>query len=136
MALRDVIPSASSSPRADVDQSRDFSLPLFSSIVPMSMNFVFGGSVSSLRVFASSAVVRAAVSSVMQQSGRIDVLVNNAGIAELGPLADIPVSTFQSVFNTNVTGVLTLTQAVFPHMAKQHSGCVLNISSVAGTLYA
>ena len=86
-------------------------------------------------IFASSAVVQAAVNIVVQQSSRIDVLVNNAGISELGPMADIPISTFQSVFNTNVTGVLTLSQAVFPHMAKQRSGCILNISSVGGTIY-
>ena len=61
-----------------------------------------------------------------------DVLVNNAGRGQLGPLATIPLEDVQAVFDVNVIGTLRVTQAVLPAMRKRGSGRVVLVSSIAG----
>lgn len=60
--------------------------------------------------------VSKAVSEVIDKYGQIDVLVNNAGVQCIGPLAEIPIQAMENTFNTNVFGSVRMTQAVVPHM--------------------
>jgi NADP-dependent 3-hydroxy acid dehydrogenase YdfG len=78
--------------------------------------------------------VNEAVSYVLQQFGRIDVLINNAGYALRGALEEVPIEQVQQMFDVNVFGVLRLIRAVVPHMRKQRTGHIINISSIAGKL--
>jgi NAD(P)-dependent dehydrogenase (short-subunit alcohol dehydrogenase family) len=73
-----------------------------------------------------------AVAELLDREGRIDVLVNNAGIAPLGPLENLDDATVTRVLDTNVLGVLRCVRAVLPSMRKQRSGTIVNVSSVAG----
>jgi NADP-dependent 3-hydroxy acid dehydrogenase YdfG len=76
--------------------------------------------------------VNEAVASVLKEFGRIDVLVNNAGYALLGALEEVSDKAIQQMFDVNVFGALRMIRAVAPHMRRQGSGRVLNISSIAG----
>jgi len=78
--------------------------------------------------------VKKAVAQVLEREGRIDVLVNNAGIAQSGPLEEVDDATVRSVFDTNVFGLLRCVRAVLPSMRKQRSGSIINIGSVAGSI--
>lgn len=75
-----------------------------------------------------------AVAHTLQQFGRIDVLVNNAGYALRGALEEVSVEQVQQMFDVNVFGVLRLIRSIAPHMRKQGSGRIINISSIAGKL--
>tara|TARA_R110002167_G_scaffold91083_12_gene245005 strand:- start:1981 stop:2790 length:810 start_codon:yes stop_codon:yes gene_type:complete len=76
--------------------------------------------------------IKAAVSKLISLEGRIDVLVNNAGVGITGPLEETPHEAILNAFDTNFHGVLHMTKAVLPQMRKQGNGLVINITSIAG----
>ena len=73
-----------------------------------------------------------AVNRVLQESGRIDCLVNNAGYGQFGPVEDVTTEAVHAQFDVNVYGPHRLTRRVLPHMREQGNGTVVNLSSVAG----
>ena len=77
--------------------------------------------------------VAAAVKGVLADYGAIDVLINNAGIGYLAVVEEISMEDFKRQFETNLYGVLRVTQAVLPQMRERRNGRILMISSVAGT---
>ncbi len=80
------------------------------------------------------ASVKSAVDYVLTAEGRIDVLVNNAGIGIIGALEDTTVEQCMAVLETNFLGMMRVTTTVLPTMRQQQSGYVINISSVAGQM--
>src|ERR671939_14996 len=78
--------------------------------------------------------VNEAIEKITNEQGRIDVLVNNAGYALVGPLEELSIQELKEQFETNVFGVIRVTQSVLPIMRKQRDGIIVNISSVAGMM--
>jgi 3-oxoacyl-[acyl-carrier protein] reductase len=80
----------------------------------------------------SAAACIAAVDVLAERAGRIDVLVNNAGVIRDNPLTGLSDDDIETVLDTNVGGVFNVTRAVVPYMVMQRAGCIVNLSSVAG----
>lgn len=80
----------------------------------------------------SSDSVSAAIAELLEREGRIDVLINNAGVGITGPLEETPHPEALHAMETNFHGPLRVMEAVLPHMRKQGRGFVLNITSIAG----
>ncbi|MDW6059077.1 oxidoreductase [Streptomyces sp. FXJ1.4098] len=80
----------------------------------------------------SDASVTAAVAEVIERFGRIDVLVNNAGIGSAGAAEESSAAQARALFDINVFGVIRMTNAVLPHMRAAHTGRIINISSIVG----
>src|SRR6266511_4073600 len=81
---------------------------------------------------SAAAVVR----EVLERSGRIDVLVNNAGVGVAGAAEESSIEQARALFETNVFGAIRMTRAVLPHMREQGSGRIINVSSGLGFLPA
>jgi len=94
-----------------------------------------GGQAYALKAdVAEEDAVEAMVKSVLERSGRIDVLINNAGITRDGLLMRMKTDDWQAVINLNLTGVFLCTRAVTRTMLKQKSGRIINITSVVGLM--
>lgn len=84
-----------------------------------------------LRVLALDVTKPESIASSLQASGPIDVLVNNAGIGLFGAFEATPMTTTREVFETNVFGVMAMTQAVLPQFRARKSGMIVNVTSSA-----
>ncbi|RTZ01395.1 SDR family oxidoreductase [Flavobacterium sp. RSP49] len=76
--------------------------------------------------------IQAAVAKVIATSGRLDVVINNAGVGITGPLEEIPTHEIKNNFETNLFGPIEVMKAVLPQMRTQQSGLIINVTSIAG----
>jgi NAD(P)-dependent dehydrogenase (short-subunit alcohol dehydrogenase family) len=73
-----------------------------------------------------------AIDATLARFGKIDLLVNNAGVAWMGPALDTPLEALRSMLAVNVEGVFIVSRAVLPHMVARRTGSVVNLASWAG----
>lgn len=92
-------------------------------VIPVEMDITDEGQVS------------AAVTRIIGEQGRLDVLVNNAGFAQYGPVEEVSIDAARYQFEVNIFGLARLTQLVIPHMRAQKAGTIVNISSMGGRIY-
>jgi NAD(P)-dependent dehydrogenase (short-subunit alcohol dehydrogenase family) len=81
------------------------------------------------------ASLTAFVSQIVSETGRVDLLVNNAGYGSLGALEEVPMAEARRQFDVNLFGLARLVQLVVPHMREQREGRIVNISSIGGRIH-
>jgi NAD(P)-dependent dehydrogenase (short-subunit alcohol dehydrogenase family) len=102
---------------------------------PETLAELAGQGIDTLRLDVNDpASIQAAVREVVERAGRVDVLVNNAGMNVFGPILEVALEDVRRVLETNVVGLVAVSQAVFPNMAERRSGRIVNIGSVVGIL--
>jgi short-subunit dehydrogenase len=79
--------------------------------------------------------MQSSVDRIIHESGRLDILINNAGYGSYGALEDVPLDEARHQFEVNLFGLGRLTQLVLPHMRKQSFGKIVNITSIGGKIY-
>ncbi len=93
-----------------------------------------GLEVIQLDVSDSDAIKKAFEILMEKTQGRLDVLINNAGYGQAGALEDLPIAVIKEQFDTNVFGLMELTQRAIPVMRRQGHGRIINISSILGLI--
>lgn len=78
------------------------------------------------------ASIQSAVATIIQEAGRLDIVINNAGVGITGPLEEIPMDEIKNNFETNFFGPIEVMKAALPQMRAQQSGLIINITSIAG----
>jgi len=73
-----------------------------------------------------------AIATILQKTGRVDVVINNAGVGITGPIEEIPTEEIKNNFETNLFGPIEVMKAALPSMRSQKSGLIINITSIAG----
>lgn len=81
---------------------------------------------------AKEDTIAQAISHIIAKNGRLDVLVNNAGVGITGPIEETPITEIKNAFDTNLYGPIRMAQSVLPQMQKQGQGVIVNITSIAG----
>ena len=76
-----------------------------------------------------------AINQIISEKGRVDVLVNNAGLGVYGAIEDVSMEDIYYQYDVNLFGLARVTKAVLPHMREKESGLIINISSVLGETY-
>ena len=74
--------------------------------------------------------IKAAVQFIIEKEGRLDILINNAGMGITGPIEETPTDEMRAVFNTNLFGAIDVMKAVLPQMREQKSGTIINLSLI------
>jgi NAD(P)-dependent dehydrogenase (short-subunit alcohol dehydrogenase family) len=74
------------------------------------------------------------IARIMKDHGPVDVLVNNAGVERAGSVEELPLADFRAVMETNYFGAIRCIQALLPSMRQRRSGCIINVTSVAGRI--
>jgi len=82
----------------------------------------------------SDSSVKSAIATIERDHGPIDVLVNNAGVERMGSVEELPVAEFKAAMETNYFGAILCIQALLPQMRTRRSGCIINVTSVAGRI--
>lgn len=75
--------------------------------------------------------IQAAVAKIIATTGKLDVVINNAGVGITGPLEEIPTAEIKNNFETNFFGPIEVMKAVLPQMRQQKSGLIINVTSIA-----
>ncbi len=78
--------------------------------------------------------IYAALSAVIQKEGRLDVVINNAGLGMAAPLEESAEKDIDKLFSTNIRGVINVMQVILPQMRKQKNGLIINITSIAAEI--
>ena len=76
--------------------------------------------------------IQRAVDHIISEEGKLDILINNAGIGITGPIEETPIEEINKAFDTNLNGPIRMMQAVLPQMRKQGYGLIINVTSIAG----
>jgi NAD(P)-dependent dehydrogenase (short-subunit alcohol dehydrogenase family) len=76
--------------------------------------------------------IQSAVTQIISETGRLDIVINNAGVGITGPLEEIPMDEIKNNFETNFFGPIEVMKAALPQMRSQQSGLIINITSIAG----
>lgn len=80
----------------------------------------------------SSATIDAAIETIISSTGKLDIVINNAGVGITGPLEELPMDEIKNNFETNFFGPIAVMKAVLPQMRFQKAGLIINITSIAG----
>ncbi|MFD2586794.1 SDR family oxidoreductase [Croceitalea marina] len=81
-----------------------------------------------------SDTISAAINSIIEREGKLDVLINNAGVGITGPIEETPITEISKAFDTNLNGPIRMIQTVLPQMRSQKKGLIINITSIAGNM--
>lgn len=98
-------------------------------------DLVADGAISMALDITDDEAVQTVVAEIIKHSGKIDVLVNNAGYAVYGSVEETTIADARRQFDVNLFGLANLTQQMIPHMREKASGKIINISSVGGKIY-
>lgn len=77
----------------------------------------------------------ASIDACVKKAGQIDILINNAGVSQIGPVEEVPVDRLKTLFQTNFFGTVRLTRAFLPGMRQRGRGIIINIGSMAGRFH-